>query len=157
MTRADPHPGVSVNSPAVVLPITMASLWSRTNLIRELWDIVQSVAAWRGARIVESRGGLTLAVNDVNLGHLKWGGQLVLGFGLEARTAIADETIGCNEPDQWGDVMVFNIRCASDVDRALCLLRFSYLISELDRNECRPSLAVVRHASYQVKSNTIVQ
>jgi hypothetical protein len=70
-------------------------------------------------------------------------GRLVLPFGPEARSAIADEKMGFDTPDQPDEVVVvFNIRSAADVDHALCLLRFAYLISDLDRNQVRPSRTV---------------
>jgi hypothetical protein len=141
MTRANLNCGFAADSPVVVLPNAMAFLWSRTGLLREFLDIVEVVGAWPDARIIENRDGLTFAVNDVKLGHLKWRGQLVLAFRRESRSVIADEKL--EEPDQRDeDVIVFNIRSATDVDRALCLLRFAYLISDRDWNECRPSGAV---------------
>lgn len=130
MTRADSTSAVLVNRSIARLPSAMGSLWSRTSFVGELWHIVQCVGVWPGVRIIENRSGFALAVNGVTLGHLKWCGQMTIAFGPEARCAIADEKMGGDEPG-WpdGDVMVLNIRSATDVDRALCLLRFAYLIS----------------------------
>src|SRR5580698_8901961 len=79
---------VSGRRQIVLLPTEAALLWSRTSLLREFWDIVQTVGAWPGAAITEDRGGLRLAVNGVELGRLNWAGQLVVAVGAEARRVI---------------------------------------------------------------------
>lgn len=140
LTPANSSPAVSVENRLLVLPNAVAALWSRTSLVKEFWQIVQSVGAWPGARLLETPAGLTLAVHQVTLGHLEWGGQLVLTCGPEARIPIADEGMGRDQTEERDErVIVFNVCGPHGVDRALCLLRLAYLVSDLQPNDCRAS------------------
>lgn len=124
---------------AVILPTAMASLWSRSSMLGEFWDIVQAVGAWSGAAIIQSPGGLKLTLNGVQLGQLKWGGRLVLTLAPEARNAILAEKMARSDPDRPGaNTVVFDVRGAGDVNQALSLLRFAYLTQDLNRD--KPSI-----------------
>jgi len=115
----------------------MASLWSRSSLMKEFWDVVQAVGTWPGAAITRDRNGLCLTLNDVKLGHLDWGGRLVLSFGPEMRDKLLAEKMANrdrNQPDTGRAIV--DIRTADDVDRALWLLRFAYLIEDAKRDVC---------------------
>src|ERR1700722_3053765 len=114
-----------------ILPNAAAALWNQTSLFKEFWDVVQAVGSWTGARITRDRNGLSLTLNGVNLGHLDWDGRLVLPFKPEIR----DELVGTKIPrriahhPETGRSM-FDVRSAADVDRALLLLRFAFLIAD---------------------------
>jgi hypothetical protein len=117
----------------ILLPTSMAILWSRSSLLTEFWEIVQRFGAWPRASIAEDRKGLRFKLNGVELGRLNWGGQLRLIFGRHACHAIVAERMARVDTRHPGvDSVVLDIRDINDVDRALMLLGFSYLL--LDSN-----------------------
>jgi hypothetical protein len=133
---------VSRDRRLVILPTAMARLWSHTSWLSEFWDVVQVFGAWSGAAIIEDRHGLRLTLSGVDLGHLRWGGRLVLPFGPNVRNALVAEKMARIEPERPNaNKVVLDIRNATDVNRALSLLRLAYLISDSDRNDRRSSHA----------------
>ena len=123
---------VSSDQRMEMLPNAMASLWSRTSMFKEFWDVVQTVGTWKGATITRHRRGLSLTLNGVNLGHLDWSGRLVLPFGPEIRDELISEQMVDPDPDppDMGYAVV-DIRTANDVNRALWMLRFAFLVHDL--------------------------
>jgi hypothetical protein len=92
---------------------------------------VQTVGTWAGARITRDRGGLGLTLNGANLGHLDWDGRLVLPFKPEIRDELVAKKISHHVVDHpENGRSIFDIQNAPDVDRALLLLRFAYLIAD---------------------------
>src|SRR5476651_967837 len=136
MMRSNIDSVVSSNRQVIILPTAMALVWARTSLIREFWDVVQAVGSWSGAMIIQDRKGLRFTLNHVELGELNWGGQLIIGFGPKARNAIVAEKMARVDPDQPdAHRVLIDIRNASDVNRALTLLRLAYLTLDSDPNE----------------------
>jgi hypothetical protein len=109
---------------------TMAFLWSRTDMLKEVWQFVQTVGAWHGAVIRPDARGLCLTLDGVVLGHLGWQGRIELPFGPQVRGHLLEE--GMARPDRYRPDtgrLVFDIRDAADIDRAIWLFRFAYLIA----------------------------
>jgi hypothetical protein len=137
MTHIMTRSAVSRDRRVDILPNAMASLWSRTSMLKEFWDVVQAVGTWPGAVITRDRRGLCLTLNGVNLGHLDWDGRLVLPFGPEMRNELVAEKMATPDPDQAEmEYATLDIRTADDVHRALWLLRFAYLSEGAKRNVC---------------------
>jgi len=120
-----------------ILPNAMAALWSRTSMLKEFWDVVQAVGTWSGAAITRDRRGLCLMLNGVKLGHLDWDGRLVLPFGPKMRDELVAPRTANLDPDPADTGRsIFDIRTAADVNRALSLLRFAYLIADSKQDTC---------------------
>jgi hypothetical protein len=103
----------------------VAYLWSRTSLLKEVWDVLEAVKVWPGVAIASNRSGLCLALRGVTLGHVRWNGRIDLPFGPELRDRLVAEEMASLDPDI--DRAVFDVRSAADVDRAVWLLRLAYL------------------------------
>jgi hypothetical protein len=102
-----------------------AYLWSRTSLLKEVWDVVRAVRAWPGLAIASNWSGVCLALGGVSLAHVRWDGRIDLPFGPELRDRLVAEEMASHDPDTDG--LMFNVRTAADVDRAVWLLRLAYL------------------------------
>lgn len=114
-----------------VPPSAMAFLWSRTDMLREVWYVVQKIGAWRGVSIRPDANGLCLTLGGVPLGHLGWHGRIDLPFGPQVQDHVLTEemaNLDTSKPET--DHLVFDIRTAADVDRAIWLLRLAYLIED---------------------------
>jgi len=110
-------------------------------MLKEFWDVVQTVGMWSGTAIMRDRRGLCLMLNDMKLGHLDWDGRLVLPFGPEMRDELAaPETVKLDPDPADPSRSIFNIRTAGDINRALWLLRSAYLIAEPKQDIC-PNIA----------------
>jgi hypothetical protein len=109
----------------------IAFLWRRTARLQEAWEVAQTVGEWPGAAIVPDRGGVCLTLGDVRLGHLLWNGRIELPFGAEAADQLIAEEMAISDPC-WPHTsrVVFEIRSADDVNRALWLFRFAYLVAD---------------------------
>ena len=106
-------------------------------MLKEFWDVVQTVGTWSGTAITRDRRGLCLMLNGMTLGHLDWDGRLVLPFGSEMRDELAAPETAKLDPDPAdASRSIFSIRTAADVNRALWLLRSAYLIADPKRNFC---------------------
>ena len=137
MTQTITRSVVSRDHRVHILPDAMAVLWSRTSMLKEFWDIVQAVGTWSGAVITRDRRGLCLTVSGVKLGHLDWDGGLVLPFGPEMRDELVAPTTANLDPDPADTSRsIFDVRTAADVNRALWLLRFAYLIADSKDDIC---------------------
>jgi len=109
----------------------MAFLWTRTDMLKEVWYVLQTVGSWCGAAIRPDSEGLCLTLRGVPLGHLGWHGRIDLPFGPQVQDQVLMEgmvSLDTHHPDT--DQLVFDIRTAADVDRAIWLLRLAYLIEE---------------------------
>jgi hypothetical protein len=130
----DPQPDVVSETLAEV-----ADLWSRTNILKEVWDVLQAVKAWPGLKIAPNWSGLCLALRGVTLGHVRWNGRIDLPFGPELRDRLVAEQMAGRDPDT--DRLVFDVRTTADVDRAVWLLRLAYLTADPKVNKslrCSP-------------------
>lgn len=108
-------------------------------MMKEFWDLVQAVGTWPDAAITRDRRGLCLTLNGAKLGHLDWDGRLVLPFGPEMRDELVAPRTAIRDSDQpVAGRSTFDIRTAADVNHALSLLRFAYLIgaSKVDACAC---------------------
>jgi hypothetical protein len=137
MTHTSTRSVVSRDRRVDILPKAMAELWSRTSMLKEFWDVVQTVGNWPGAAITRDRHGLCLTLNAVNVGHLDWDGRLVLPFGPEMRNQLVNEKMAHRDPDRTDmEYAIVDVRTADDVRRALWLLRFAYLVGDSRRDVC---------------------
>lgn len=116
----------------VHVPVSaIAFLWSRTDMVSEIWHVVQTVAAWDGAEIQPDSSGLCLKLRGVTIGHLGWQGRIDLPFGAQMRDQIRAERIAGLYTYQRGtDRLAFDLRTPADVDRALWLLRLAFLAED---------------------------
>ena len=97
-------------------------------MLKEIWDVVQTVGAWPDARIAADDGGLCLSVRGVSLGHLGWSGRLDLPFNQEVGERLVAEEMAALDPDRFdAGRVVFEVQTTDDVDRAVWLLRLAYL------------------------------
>ena len=118
--------------------VAMAALWSCNGMPEEIREIVQSVAAWPEVRISPSRTGLCLTLGNVTLGRLRWDGRIDLPFGPNVLRPLMAEWMVERDPDQPDrERAVFDLRSMADVDRAVWLLRFAYLMWDSKVNVCR--------------------
>jgi hypothetical protein len=111
-------------------PAAIARLWSRTSMLKEVWDVVQEVGAWPGVAIVPDGSGLCLglALSGVMLGHVRWNGRIDLPFAPEIRDRLVAEEMASRDRDHPDACrVVFVVRTMADVDRAVWLLRLAYL------------------------------
>jgi hypothetical protein len=116
-----------------VQPAVMGWLWSRTRVLKEVWNVVQAVSAWPGVVMTPDPYGLCLALGKVPLGYMRWDGRIELPFGPETADRLVDEEMASRDPDRPDtDKVVFDVRSAADVDRAVWLLRLAYLSVELN-------------------------
>jgi len=106
-------------------------------MLKEFWEIVQTVGSWSGTAITRDRRGLCLMLNGVKLGHLDWDGRLVLPFGPEMRDELAIPGTARLDPDPTdASRSIFIVRTPDDVNRALWLLRSAYLIADSKKDTC---------------------
>lgn len=126
--------GVSREPQQELLPTqaaAMAALWSRTGMLKEISAIVHAVAAWPEVKITPSRTGLCLTLGNVTLGRLRWNGRIDLPFAPNVLRPLMAEWMVDRDPDQLdSERAVFEVRGMADVDHAVWLLRFAYLIGD---------------------------
>jgi hypothetical protein len=116
----------------------MAMFWSRTGMLQEVREIVYAVAAWPEVRITPSRTGLCFTLGNVTLGHMRWNGRIDLPFGPNVLRPMLAEWMVDRDPDQPdSERAVFDVQSMADVDHAIWLLRFAYLIGDSKVNVCR--------------------
>src|SRR5258707_9594882 len=97
-------------------------------MLRQVFDVVQVVRAWPGVTLRRDRSGVCLALGEVVLGHLRWDGRIDLPFAPETANRLVAEDMARFDPEHPdGDRVVFDLQSAADVDRAVWLLRLSYL------------------------------
>jgi hypothetical protein len=136
MTQTITRSVVSCDHHVDIVPNAMAALW-RPSMLKEFWDVVQTVGTWSGAAIMRDRSGVCLSLNGVRLGHLNWNGRLVLPFGPEIRDELVAPRTANLDPDP-ADIgrSIFHVQTAADVNRALFLFRFAYLIADSKQDTC---------------------
>ena len=123
-------------------PATMAFLLSRTSMLKEAWELVQAVTDWPGVEIAHDPTGLCLALDGVTLGHLRWNGRIDLPFGPVIRDRLVAEAMASRDPEHPNvDRVVFDVRSAADVNRAVWLLRLAYLSMEPKVDVCATDVA----------------
>ena len=118
-------------------PATMAFLWSRTNLLGQVWQVVRAVREWPGVTIGPDCSGLCFGLGDVLLGHLHWNGRLDMSFGPAVRDRLIAEDLAAPDPDHpASERLVFDVRTLADADRAIWLLRLAYISLDSQRRVC---------------------
>jgi Family of unknown function (DUF5519) len=140
MSHPSPQPKVSGDArqeASSVPPLAMALPLSRTSTLKEVWDVVKTVEAWPGVTIAPDGSGLCLTLGGVTLGHLRWNGRIDLPFAPEAGNRLIAEGMASRDPDRPGtNRVVFDVRTAADVDRAVWLLRLAYLSMDSKADTC---------------------
>jgi hypothetical protein len=151
MNRSKPQPDDSRQTRTNVLSAesaALAYLWTRTPILKEVWDVVDAVGAWPGATIAPDHDGLSLMLRGVTLGHLDWNGRLDLPFRPEVRDRLVAEEMASLDPDRAEtNGVVFVVRSGVDVDRAIWLLRLEYLI--VDANADAHALDIAHPYQFQ--------
>src|SRR5258706_1903026 len=88
-----------------------AFLWSRSGMLRHVFDVVQVVRAWPGVTLRRDHSGVCLALGGVVLGHLRWDGRIDLPFAPETANRLVAEDMARFDPDHPdGDRVVFDLR-----------------------------------------------
>jgi hypothetical protein len=122
------------NQLQVVFPAkaSLACLWSRTNKLKEITDVLYAAGLWSGMEYEPDSRGICIARNGATLGLLHWNGRLDLSCWREVAEQLVAEEMASRDPQQpdTGGV-VFDVRTSADVDRALWLLRLAYLTLNL--------------------------
>lgn len=105
-----------------------AFLWSRTSVLKELFDLFEELRMWPGVRIKHARDGVWLSLERQVLAHVDWNGRIDFRPCPEvgARSTAQQLSRGISLPPHARRV-VFLIRTSSEVRRALGLLRAAYL------------------------------
>jgi Family of unknown function (DUF5519) len=131
---------ISHDLPQVELPVLSVEtffLRSCTNMLNEICNVLKTIRAWPGVIITPDRSGVCIALTGEKLGHLGWDGRIDLPFGAEVgKQLVADEMASRdpNRPDT--NPVVFHIRAAADVDRAVWLFRLAYLVVDPKVDPC---------------------
>src|SRR5258706_3632448 len=106
----------------------MSCVWSRTSVLKEVWDVVLEVGTWPGVAITTDLSGLCFTFSGALLGHLRWSGRIDLPFAPDIRDRLVAEEMASLDPDQPDACrVVFVVRTLAGVDRAIWLLRLAYL------------------------------
>jgi hypothetical protein len=112
-------------------PAAMAFVWSRTKMLKEVWNVLQEVRRWPDVAISPDPGGLCLALSGETLGHLRWSGRIDLPFNPEVGNQLVAEKLVSRDPDHpTTDKVVFDVHTLADVDRAVWLFRLAYLTAD---------------------------
>jgi hypothetical protein len=94
----------------------------------QVWGVVDAVSAWPGIVISQVPDGLCLRLGGLVLGRLRWNGRVDVPVGAEMRDRLVAEGMAARDPDDVeAERVVFAVRTAADVDRAVWLLRLAYL------------------------------
>ena len=134
----------------------MAALWSRTGMLKEIREIVHAVAGWPEVRITPSRTGLCVTLGNVTLGRVRWNGRIDLPFGPNVLRPLMAERMVDRDPDQLDrERAVFEVRSMADVDRAIWLLRFAYLMGDSKVDVCRFDSVVGAAQAYDKHPETV--
>lgn len=100
--------------------------------------IIQTVASWPGISTGEGRfGSTTFDVAEREIGHVHRGGPVDIGYPKPIRDQlIAEGLTGEHHVIPASNATTFRVESASDVERAVTLLRISYLyhVSVLQRS-----------------------
>ncbi|WP_254536178.1 luciferase domain-containing protein [Halomarina litorea] len=99
--------------------------------------VVAAVSEWPGISLVEGRsGGRTVRLGPREIGTLRYAGTLTITYPVVLHEALVDA--GWAAPDPLAPVSgrtVFRVRSGADIERALSLLRVSYLFHALRRSD----------------------
>jgi hypothetical protein len=102
-----------------------------------VWDLVQAVSDWPGIAMMPTDTGLSLSLSGVKLGVLRWNGRLDSPFEPDVGDQLVAEQMASRDPNQRDTTrVVFDIRTAADVDRAIWLLRLVYLSAHAKVDVC---------------------
>ena len=126
------------------VPAAMAYVWSRTNMLKEIWEIVRVLEGWPGVRVVADANGLRLTLGDEAYGRLHWNGRIDLPLNREVRDQLVAEEIVRSDLDYASaEGVVLVVQTRADADRALRLFRLAYLIAESDGSSRTPAVAQI--------------
>src|SRR2546429_8711869 len=109
-------------------PAMTSNLWMQTSRRKEITQILHEVETWPRVVIRSDRRGLEFTDGNRVFGCLQWNGRLEVKFPAEVRNRLIAEEMAVAEPDQpRSDRVVWMVQGTADVDRAVWLLRLSYL------------------------------
>jgi hypothetical protein len=129
----------SHNSALPPWPTAMGVIWSRTWMLKEVSQIVHAVAAWQDVVITQNGIGLCLELSGLELGFIGWNGRIHIALGSELRDELVAQGMAGSDPDDPdASMVVFDVRDAEGVDRAIWLLRLAYLDLTPTPGPCRP-------------------
>jgi hypothetical protein len=115
---------------------TLGYLWSRTDMLKEVLNVVQGVSAWPGVTIAHDGGGLRVCLRGVTLGHVRWNGRIDLPFESDVRERLVEEEMAYADRARADGRIFFKVRNQLDVDRALWLFRLAYLTADSTSGAC---------------------
>jgi luciferase-like monooxygenase len=105
-----------------------AYVWSRTRFVQEIEQVLHATGAWPGMVIQPDRFGLQFIAGNATLGNLRWDARLDVPFPADVGDRLVAEGMAACDPDESrADRVVWIVRTPADVDRAVWLLRLSYL------------------------------
>ena len=110
-------------------PVGTVNLANRTNRLNEIDMVLEEIETWPGLVIKAQRNGLQLVVRGAPLGYLRWDGRLELPFPADIGDRLVGEEMAVPASDQSeSERLVWIVRSPADVERAVWLLRLSYLL-----------------------------
>jgi hypothetical protein len=116
-------------------PAMTSNLWMQTGRFKKIKQVLNEVETWPRVVIRSEHRGLQFTDGNRVFGRLQWNGRLEVIFPPQVRDRLIAEEMAVAEPDQsWSDRVVWMVRNAADVDRAVWLLRLSYLRFFADPN-----------------------
>jgi len=118
----------------------MSFIWSRTQMLDEIWSVLKAVGTWSGMGVVSDQSGLCLSLRGQQLGHVAWDGRIDLPFGPETGKQLQAEELVSPDPERPNHV-VFHVRTRADVNRAIWLFRLAYLMPDSKVDVCPECVA----------------
>ena len=108
-------------------------------MLKEVSQIVHAVVAWQDVAITQNGNGLCLELSGLKLGYVGWNGRIHVALGADLRDELVAQGMAQSNPDDPNaSEVVFDVRDAQDVDRAIWLLRLAYLDLTPAAPPCRP-------------------
>jgi hypothetical protein len=102
-------------------------------------EVVRTVSRWPGVALVPgNRGGRAIRLGPREVGLVRYAGTVTITFPVALQEALVEA--GWTGPDPLAPTSgrtVFRVRTAGDIERALSLLRVSYLYHAADRSDTR--------------------
>lgn len=109
-------------------------------MITEIEEVLHAAERWGDVVVRPDRTGLNFIAGEMTFGHLRWDGRLDVPFPIEIRNRlVAEEMADCEPDESRRDRVVWIVRRSADVDRAVWLLRLSYVRSN---GKCSNSICI---------------
>ena len=100
-------------------------------------EIVAAVSEWPGVTLINGRtGGRTIRLGPREVGHVRYTGTVTISYPIVLHGALVE--VGWASPDPLAPVSgrtALRVRSGPDIERALSLLRLSYLYHALRRSD----------------------